>query len=154
MVTENNSIIKIMVLCRLIYASEAKAGLAYPELKDIMEKSEKNNTPVGISGMLCFGNEKFLQILEGERQVVSQTYERILKDERHHNSQIIEFLEIDHRLFTSWSMKVVQMGEQFPQKIKELSMKYSSNPNFTPSEMTSEQCLEFMKELASFIKSS
>lgn len=143
-----------MVLCRLIYGSTARADLAYPELKDIMEKSEKNNTPVGISGMLCFGNEKFLQILEGERQVISATYERILQDERHYNSQIIEFIEIESRLFTQWSMKVVQMGEQFPKKVKELSMKYSGFPDFNPTEMTSKQCLEFMKELSLLVSSS
>ncbi|MDR9405322.1 MAG: BLUF domain-containing protein [Halothece sp. Uz-M2-17] len=143
-----------MVLCRLIYASEAIAGLAYPELKDIMEKSEKNNTPVGITGMLCFGNDKFLQILEGERSQVSATYERILQDDRHYKSEIIEFVEIESRLFTNWSMKVVQMGEQFPKKLKELSLKYSSYPTFDPTAMTQAQCLEFMKELSAFIRST
>lgn len=143
-----------MILCRLIYSSEAVSGLAYPELKDIMQKSEKNNTPVGISGMLCFGNEQFLQMLEGDRQAVSTTYERILKDERHYNSQIIEFVEIESRLFTNWSMKVLQMGEQFPKQMKELSLKYSSSPDFDPTIMTSHQCLEFMKELAITVTSS
>ena len=143
-----------MVLCRLIYASEAAAGLGYPDLKDIMEKSEKNNIPVGISGMLCYGNDKFLQILEGERQAVSGTYERILNDERHDKSQLIEFKEIDHRLFTNWSMKVVQMGENFPKKVKELSMKYSSYNEFDPRVMTSHQCLEFMKELSALVASA
>lgn len=143
-----------MVLCRLIYSSEAIAGLAYPDLKDIMEKSEKNNLPVGISGMLCYGNNKFLQILEGERQAVSETYEKILKDERHENSQLIEFVEIESRLFTNWSMKVVQLGEQFPEKIKELSLKYSTDPELDPTQMTSHQCLEFMKELSALIATS
>ena len=143
-----------MVLCRLIYSSEAIAGLAYPDLKDIMEKSEKNNLPVGISGMLCYGNNKFLQILEGERQAVSETYEKILKDERHENSQLIEFVEIESRLFTNWSMKVVQLGEQFPEKIKELSLKYSTAPELDPTQMTSHQCLEFMKELSALIATS
>ena len=143
-----------MVLCRLMYASEAVASLAYPDLKDIMEKSEKNNIPVGISGMLCFGNDKFLQILEGERLQISATYERILQDERHYKSELIEFVEIESRLFTNWSMKVVQMGKQFPKKLKELSLKYSSYPNFDPTVMTSNQCLDFMKELSAFIQSS
>ncbi len=119
-----------------------------------MEKSEKNNTPVGISGMLCFGNERFLQILEGERAQVSSTYERILQDERHYKSELIEFVEVESRLFTTWSMKVVQMGEQFPKKLKELSLKYSSYPTFDPSAMTRTQCLEFMKELSAFIRST
>lgn len=143
-----------MVLCRLMYSSQAVEGLAYPELKDIMEKSEKNNAPVGISGMLCFGNEKFLQILEGERKIVSETYERILQDNRHYDSQLIEFVEIESRLFTSWSMKVVQIGEQFPQKVKELSMKYSTAPEFDPTVMNSHQCLQLMKELALLISAS
>jgi hypothetical protein len=144
-----------MILCRLIYSSEAVTGLAYPDLKDIMQKSEENNAPMGISGMLCFGNEKFLQILEGDRQALSATYERILKDERHYNSQLIEFVEIESRCFTSWSMKVVQTGEQqYTKQMKELSMKYSSSPDFDPTIMTSRQCLEFMKELAVTVTSS
>ncbi len=140
-----------MVLCRLIYSSQAIAGLAYPDLKDIMEKSEKNNLPVGISGMLCYGNKKFLQILEGERKTVSETYERILKDERHENSQLIEFVEIESRLFTNWSMKVVQLGEDFSENVKALCLKYSTSVELDTTQMTSKQCLEFLKELSALV---
>jgi hypothetical protein len=98
---------KSMALYRLVDVSQAIAGLEYPDLVEILEKSERNNKKVGITGMLSFGDSMFLQVLEGSRRVISQTYNRILLDKCHVNAELIDFLEIEHRDFSLWSMKVV-----------------------------------------------
>ncbi|BBC25283.1 BLUF domain-containing protein [Pseudanabaena sp. ABRG5-3] len=134
-----------MALYRLIYVSQAIAGLEYPDLVNILEKSEQNNRTVGITGMLSFGDGMFLQVLEGSRRVVSQTYNRILLDKRHVNAELIEFSEIEQRDFGIWSMKVVQMDSQ-PQ-IRNIILKYSSSETFSPISMTGRQSLSFLREL-------
>jgi len=77
-----------MALHRLIYLSYARPGIGYSDLRDIMDKSEVNNAKAGVTGMLCFGNNIFLQILEGNRKIVNQTYHRIVQDDRHHSPEI------------------------------------------------------------------
>lgn len=137
-----------MHLCRLIYSSKARPDLGFGDLRDIMEKSEKNNPGDGLTGMLCFGNSMFLQILEGDRGAVSRTYNRIASDPRHSEAEIIECTEVSERLFSDWSMKVVQLsGTQLTEKIKSTILRYSSTPQFSPLVMTAEQCLLLMQEL-------
>ncbi|OYQ64286.1 blue light sensor protein [Pseudanabaena sp. SR411] len=134
-----------MALYRLIYVSQAVAGLEYPDLVEILEKSERNNKKVGITGMLSFGDSMFLQVLEGSRRVISQTYNRILLDKRHVNAELIDFSEIEHRDFSLWSMKVVQLGTQA--EVRDIILKYSSTDTFSPISMTGKQSLNFLREL-------
>jgi len=134
-----------MALYRLIYVSQAISGLEYPDLVDILEKSERNNKKVGITGMLSFGDSMFLQVLEGSRRVVSQTYNRILIDKRHANAELIDFSEIDYRDFGVWSMKVVQLGNHA--EVRSIILKYSSSETFSPISMTGRQSLNFLREL-------
>ncbi len=134
-----------MALYRLIYVSQAVAGLEYPDLVKILEKSEQNNKKVGITGMLSFGDSMFLQVLEGSRRVISQTYNRILLDKRHVNAELIDFSEIEHRDFGAWSMKVVQLGNQA--EVRDIILKYSSSETFSPISMTGKQSLNFLREL-------
>ncbi len=84
--------------------SYAAPNLEYPDLLDIMQKSEENKYTAAITGMLCNGDSMFLQILEGDRKLVSQTYNRINNDKRHFDSELIEFTNTDDRLFSVWSM--------------------------------------------------
>jgi len=84
-----------MALYRLIYVSQAASGLEYPDLINILEKSERNNKESGVTGMLSFGDTMFLQVLEGSRRVISQTYNRILLDKRHIDAELIDFSEIE-----------------------------------------------------------
>jgi len=134
-----------MALYRLIYVSQAVAGLEYPDLVEILEKSERNNKKVGITGMLSFGDSMFLQVLEGSRRVISQTYNRILLDKRHVNAELIDFSEIEFRDFSLWSMKVVQLGTQA--EVRDIILKYSSSDTFSPISMTGKQSLNFLREL-------
>jgi hypothetical protein len=137
-----------MSLYRLIYSSHGKPNLGYHDLKDIMEKSEKNNQSEGITGLLCYGDSIFLQILEGDRTIISKTYHRISLDTRHHTPELIECVPIESRIFGAWSMKAVNLSELNSQQVKNLILKYSASAILQPHTMTSEQCLNFMKALA------
>jgi hypothetical protein len=143
-----------MRLCRLIYSSQAVPSLQYSDLLDIMEKSEQNNLPVGLTGMLCYGDSMFLQVLEGSREMVNRTYHRIVNDKRHFNPEIIECSEVDRRHFAVWSMKTVQLGSYFPDKVKDMMLRYSTTANFMPPAMSPKQCMEFMLELQALYQTS
>ena len=139
-----------MRLCRLIYCSKASREILYLDLKSIMEQSIANNTRDSITGILCYGNSMFLQMLEGDRQNISSTYNRIISDPRHCETQIIDFSYVEERVFSSWSMKVVQLGEYAPEVIKKVITKYSSSSTFDPDKMSPQQCLKFFDELNAY----
>jgi hypothetical protein len=134
-----------MALYRLIYVSQAVAGLEYPDFIQILQKSEFNNKQVGITGMLVFGDSMFLQVLEGSRGTISQTYNRILLDKRHVNAELIDFSEIEHRNFTVWSMKLIELNNQ--PEARDIILKYSNSQTFSPISMTGKQSLNFLREI-------
>ena len=126
-------------------------NLSYPDLKQIWISSEKNNSVIGLTGMLCFGNGFFLQVLEGDRDAVNQTYHRIVKDERHYHPEIIEFCRIDRRNFGIWSMKSVQLNRNLTEPESQVLLRYHILPVFEPEKMDAGQCLGLMLDLAAIM---
>jgi hypothetical protein len=89
---------------QLIYASRP-FGYDDLTLTSILMQARENNARNGITGALICRDDLFLQILEGPRDLVTSTFSRILRDERH--VDIVNLLtgEIDRRLFPKWSMR-------------------------------------------------
>jgi hypothetical protein len=89
---------------QLIYASRP---FGYDELTltSILMQARKNNARNGITGALICREDLFLQILEGPRDLVTATFSRILRDERHVDVVNLLSNEIHGRLFPEWSMR-------------------------------------------------
>jgi hypothetical protein len=92
------------MLVRLVYTSRSTDALTPASLESILASSRKNNPPAGITGVLCTNGVVFLQLLEGGRKEVNDTYNRITKDPRHYDVQVLHFEEITERKFATWSM--------------------------------------------------
>jgi hypothetical protein len=94
------------VIWRLIYASEntlPEAGLE-DALETIVAASQRNNQRDGVTGFLLAEPRWFLQILEGPRDKVQATYERIRGDSRHARVTMMEAKAAEERSFARWSM--------------------------------------------------
>jgi hypothetical protein len=101
-----------MQLTRLIYASRATKAMDKNELAGIVCKAAERNATLSITGMLVYGNGNFLQVLEGDVFRVVELYEKILKDPRHGGLIRLSMQPAQKRLFTRWSMGVVNLGER------------------------------------------
>ena len=109
---------------RLIYKSRSVQPLNWDIVRDIMHKSESNNEPRGVTGVLLAGRNHFLQVLEGKYEEVNYIFRRIMTDERHGDLSLISFSVIDARLFSAWAMRGIGAFD-FNQKIEdELKHKY------------------------------
>jgi hypothetical protein len=89
---------------RIIYCSQATYDLSPDELVELLEKSRKNNERDGLSGMLLYSSQSFLQMLEGDDEALQQVYKRIGTDSRHTNLRLLADVEITHPMFGDWSM--------------------------------------------------
>lgn len=130
------------MLIRLLYASRARE-LGPFDVKDILERSRRNNQALGVTGALCLSNGIFLQCLEGDRNVVNQLYHRILGDHRHTDPAILDFEPIVCRQFTGWSMGLVNTVADN----QALFLKYATGPQFDPYAMRPEALRAFFAEL-------
>ena len=63
-----------------------------------------NNPKLGLTGLLIFGNETFLQTIEGENRIVEELIEKIANDKRHIKFQILSKQSIENRQYSNWAM--------------------------------------------------
>lgn len=131
------------MLVRLLYASCAVASLTTENVDSILEESRSHNVPHGITGMLCFSNDLFIQVLEGSRKNVSDVYNRIVKDKRHSDIQLLIFEEIAERRFGNWTMGQVNLARVNPS----LLLKYSETPVINPFACSGRATLALLDEL-------
>ena len=99
-----------MKICRLIYRSIARADWLTPEnLEALLHQSTDKNEQLGIRGLLVVSGGRFLQVLEGSQRFVNQIYNRIIKDDRHHQIELISFEYISHQYFHDWGMRAISL---------------------------------------------
>jgi hypothetical protein len=93
-----------MSLQQIIYTSHSLARMSSEELVELLEKSRRNNTAMGITGLLLHADGSFMQTIEGEPSAVRQLFDRIYEDERHDGIITIADERVEHRSFSDWSM--------------------------------------------------
>jgi len=137
-----------MQLTRIIYASVASADLEYDEVTSILRSATTRNEAQGITGILCFSDDVFLQVLEGPRSDVNQLYNMIIRDPRHKKVELLSAGEIDQRDFADWSMKLISWDCQPTAQRRALLLRHSRTTAFEPFGMTARQAHGFLCELA------
>lgn len=92
------------MLFELSYISETYAPMTDADLQEILEKSRRNNKESGITGLLLYRPPLFIQLLEGPKEAVLATYERIKKDPRHGSISGLIQGDTKTRSFENWQM--------------------------------------------------
>lgn len=132
-----------MHLVRLLYLSKAKNGLGVSGIEALLMSARRHNMQAGISGMLAFNGEYFLQALEGGRGEVNRLYQRISTDPRHQDLLLLQMDEISERLFPGWSMAYVPSSSL----TREVLLRYGVSDEFQPMQMTNHSCLGLLTAL-------
>ena len=138
------------MLVRLLYASNPAKQLDNGIVDSILETSRKNNPARGITGLLCFGEGLFMQVLEGGRDEVCELYNAIVRDARHANVRLLSYEEIPERRFGSWTMGQVNIAKVNPALLLKYAEKAVLNP-FTSSGRASMALLEELIATASVL---
>lgn len=88
----------------IIYLSRATAPLSEAQLQDLLTQARLNNAALGVTGVLLYGNDQFLQAVEGDTATVQALYERIRQDPRHSDVTTFADKSITERAFPDWNM--------------------------------------------------
>lgn len=89
---------------QLRYISTLSEGIAVEEVPRILDNARTINRRNGVTGLLLFNGERFLQLLEGEEQAVRDTFKRISADPRHRGIALLGTTTSDRRAFQNWDM--------------------------------------------------
>jgi hypothetical protein len=98
-------------LYQLIYMSGATRELKEMELARLLLATRSANAARDVSGILLYDAGSFLQVLEGECEVVEKLYERIKKDPRHARVRTLLQRTVEKRQFNDWSMGFVDIRQ-------------------------------------------
>lgn len=131
------------MLVRLLYASRAAEALTPEAVDNILAASRKGNPALGITGLLCYSGDIFMQVLEGGRDAVSQLYNTISQDPRHRDVVLLDYEEITERRFAGWTMGQVNLARVNPS----ILLKYSERPVLDPYAVSGKVSIALLEEL-------
>ena len=89
---------------RIIYLSSSRDPMPDADIAALLAVSRRNNTAAGITGLLLYHEQSFLQVLEGEEPALSACFGRIAQDPRHRNLIMLWRDAVNTRAFGAWQM--------------------------------------------------
>ncbi|WP_376087378.1 BLUF domain-containing protein [Roseomonas sp. CCTCC AB2023176] len=133
-------------LHRLIYSSrnriEGPVEGHEAAVRQILAVSRRNNLRDGVTGALMFNAGCFAQVLEGPRETVEATFERIQSDPRHGDVLLLSFARVETRAFPDWSMAFVGAGEAGAR----LFAGVATESGFDPARLSGEDLFDLLHE--------
>ncbi|MCK9605845.1 MAG: BLUF domain-containing protein [Methylomonas sp.] len=91
-------------MIRLVYISHAVKPFSTDDLMSLLRQCRRCNSASGITGVLLYFNECFVQVLEGKEEEVNKAFLKLKRDPRHKNIIELERKYISERQFPDWSM--------------------------------------------------
>ena len=88
----------------IIYLSRAVHPFSDEQLQELLVQARPYNAAHSVTGLLLYGNDQFLQLVEGEEAEVRALYEHIRQDPRHQDITTFADKAIVERAFPDWSM--------------------------------------------------
>jgi hypothetical protein len=91
------------VIAQVVPDAVTEAGLQR-ELRAIVSTARQRNRADNVTGALLFTDAGFAQVLEGPREVVERTFERIAANRRHADVTVLSFTPTQRRSFPDWPL--------------------------------------------------
>jgi hypothetical protein len=91
-------------LISLIYASRSTEYFHEHEIPDLLQQVRIANAKQEFTGMLLYICGSFLQVLEGQPEMIDAVFSKILTDKRHTQVTLIARESIPERAFEGWTM--------------------------------------------------
>lgn len=95
-----------MHLVAYISRSRIPEGERDLELRRLIKVATERNAEQGVTGALLLLDDRFIQVLEGEKDSLHALVARIEQDPRHCDLRILLDEELETRSFPQWSMEL------------------------------------------------
>ena len=136
-------------LYSLIYKSRCKGVANWDLVNSVLATSSRNNPKDEITGVLVATETHFLQVLEGEYEVLNATFERIARDTRHDTVQLISFSQMEERQFADWAMHGIGLFNLNQEMEAKLSSMFGEDNGNIRLPSTSQEVMDLLNMLLS-----
>lgn len=96
---------------RVVYRSKAVKPMSAEDLQALLEQARARNRAAGITGLLLYKPQEFVQAVEGPAPAVAALMKRIYNDERHVKIRVLLEEVETPRLFADWGMAFLAPDE-------------------------------------------
>lgn len=117
-------------MLQVSYVSRSSEPMPAEQLLALLLQCRKNNAEKGVTGMLLFGNGTFLQVIEGDDDIIDGLVGQILIDPRHAQVQMLNRKPITDRQYADWSMGFEQVTDATLNAVDGLKNFAASDFNF------------------------
>lgn len=93
-----------MSVTQITYISTRHPTMADGDVEAILASARRNNLAHGLTGLLLFNGQRFLQHIEGPEDRVDAVFERIKADPRHRAVVLLDRRQATERAFPHWGM--------------------------------------------------
>jgi len=97
----------------LLYVSKVRKPFGQDQLKLLTEQSAAANVKRNVTGLLAFNGEYFMQLLEGEDEIVEGLINIIANDRRHSDMIVIRRVDDRVRECPDWSMQSLEVPLEY-----------------------------------------
>jgi len=88
----------------LVYSSVATRTMTPADLESILFTARSRNLESGITGLLLYRGNSFVQFLEGPPSEIDALMDRITRDDRHSRVHVLLVERVTERSFEDWRM--------------------------------------------------
>ncbi|WP_373056620.1 BLUF domain-containing protein [Zunongwangia sp. H14] len=97
----------------ICYVSTANPELNDEDIEEVLNWSKNWNNSHQITGILLYSEGNFFQVLEGKHDILTDLFQNIRKDKRHHSLIKIFEKEIKKEAFTEYEVDFVSERTKF-----------------------------------------
>lgn len=115
-------------MLQLIYVSTAVEKDDDLDVTILCDEASRNNARDEITGVLMLEDRNFLQVLEGPKETVENTFLRIVTDQRHHSLLLLSRTMLTRREFGDWSMATCTSSGEKQEVIARVRRKLEGAP--------------------------
>jgi hypothetical protein len=142
-----------MALNQILYLSSLVTD-SREIIRQILEVAARRNAQRNITGVMLYAEGNVLQVLEGEREVLAQTFRSIEADPRHHGIIVLIEKEIPAREFAGWHLGFKHLSAMDMASFPLTSTEFKRHNQVTPSATQVSDAMALMQTFAEDYRSS
>ncbi len=143
----DSALVQLVYVSSLTLSSRLRASI----FDEVEAHARKYNEQHGITGILCYGNNHFLQCIEGKKSHILALQKRIFSDNRHKDIKVLLLQPIEQRIFLDWRMRLLFLERWlWSPATKEQAAQLAPYLPFAPHNWTPEHTEEFLKVIKTF----
>jgi hypothetical protein len=137
-----------MAMYQFVYVSREVMRFTDEQLQDLLKVSRRKNSACQVTGLLLYVSGNFIQLLEGAREDVLATRDRIAADTRHRGMNTLLDGPCEKRDFQDWSMGFEKVGGSEADKLPGYSDFLTQTAGESAQGSAALRLLEFFRKLS------